>query len=108
MHFLFYLDACIIFNEFGFPLRIKTGGFFLSMYEYWNHGGALVPDIDVVALLLDVPYLGWGQHLHFEKAPHMILIPTKVGELDSSIVRVGWKPTTLPKGLTLLFGPHEI
>lgn len=78
------------------------------MYEYWNHSGALVPDTDVVALLLDVPYLGWGQHFGFEKAPHMILIPTKVAELDPTIVRVGRKPTALPKGLTSLFGPHEI
>lgn len=107
MNFLFYLEACIIFNEFGFPLTIKTGGF-LSMYEYGNHGRALVPDTHLAALLQGVLCLGWGQGLHLEKAPHVILIPTRVGELDPSIVRVGRKPATLPKDLTSLFGPHEI
>lgn len=32
---------------------------------------------------------GLSQHLRFEKAPHTILIPAKVGEPDSSIFRVG-------------------
>lgn len=49
----------------------------------------MVPNIDVAALLLGVLGLGWGQLSHFEKAPHMNLMPTKVGELDSSIIRVG-------------------
>lgn len=61
--------------------------------------------LQIQTALLHWPTSGVGPGFaFFKKAPPMILLPTQVGKLDSSVPRGGEKPTTRPQDLLEVLG----